>query len=961
MPSQTPVRQRILRGAAITLGTLLVLGALVVLLGPRLLQGWARDRLVVEAAKRGLQITLQEVALTRNTAVLHGLCIFEPGGNAQVPAVCVEQTRVDLTWHDLWALDAHPDTISLFEVTVNAGAAQGSLSARQQNWETFARALRPARDPNAAPRPATVRRDPRRIDLRLTRVAIDVQDQGLPLSSLEIPQFGVTILGDEISLDGELSPQGLVLPAGLQADLPEVWRLSAHRAADDEGTVTLRADTPVRVAVPGPIPGWHVELGGLSLTLPYHISFEAVAVTHASRPDPVFEFPTAALSLRTLPTRLEDLYLTRLEVQSPIVRIPLDAAGNVDLPIRPVAAAAEGTPEDAAAPEQDTPPDAGDPTVPEATPPTAPGPWDGRVWWEKIPQQILLHNAQVTVERPGAPPLTLAASTLSYALRIFHLQLDVVLEGALTSGGDPAGTVSAEVIWGWTENNLRFDLNVASLDLGAVATLLHPEAPLVDGTVSLQSRFREDARGPGLRFSGELHWTDAIARVPLLQDPLVLGDLRYNWEAARVREGDETVPAPLRNPLRFSRGEGVLNGAAFQLQPILYGFRYDRVPPTSRVDVQFSVPAQPVMTLWNAVPASLRGATADAVMAGNWGFDAAFGVTIERPAPDQPLRMRFEENSQTTMHDQGLSLVSLPEPVDVRRLNGATSFVFRGPADSINRTLQIGAARTTDVTGEAIDDDVSPDSATSWVPLSRMNYWLVAVQLYREDGRFFQNRGINWYQMRAVIEEAVAARRLGRGASTISMQLVKNVFLSHERSLERKLQELFLTYWMTRVVPKDRILEVYLNIIEWGPGINGIQEAVQYYFGKPQQALILAEATWLAAITPAPARWGLQRQSGTPPPWMMRRVADLIRGIASRGLIRASERDAGLAQSIRFVTHAEHGVVAEAPPAGETGEGLTTEPTEALVAPVEAPTGLLALPPEDRLSGLMQRTLPLRR
>ena len=249
-----------------------------------------------------------------------------------------------------------------------------------------------------------------------------------------------------------------------------------------------------------------------------------------------------------------------------------------------------------------------------------------------------------------------------------------------------------------------------------------------------------------------------------------------------------------------------------------------------------------------------------------------------------------------------MTLEFLPHEVDVRRLNDTFEFLFRGPDDSINRTLRAPAPRRSDAAeGEPLEEGTTLDTGERWARLDDISYFLIAAQLYREDGRFFTNRGINWYQMRLVLEDALATGWPERGASTISMQLVKNVFLSHERSVERKLQELFLTYWMTRLVPKERILEVYLNVIEWGPGVNGVVDAAEHYFGVAPGDLGLAEAAWLSLITPAPNRRAPQREMGEPPEWMMSWVESTLTGMRERDWITEAEHAKALVAGVRFV------------------------------------------------------------
>lgn len=135
----------------------------------------------------------------------------------------------------------------------------------------------------------------------------------------------------------------------------------------------------------------------------------------------------------------------------------------------------------------------------------------------------------------------------------------------------------------------------------------------------------------------------------------------------------------------------------------------------------------------------------------------------------------------------------------------------------------------------------------------------VAPSLYRavlasEDDRFYLHHGFDFTE----IEKALADRRAGRrsrGASTLSQQVVKNIFLWEGRSWVRKGLEAYITLWLEVVVPKDRILDLYVNLAEWGDGVFGIEAAAQHHFDKSARALTRTESARLAAILPAPRRW----------------------------------------------------------------------------------------------------------
>ena len=141
-----------------------------------------------------------------------------------------------------------------------------------------------------------------------------------------------------------------------------------------------------------------------------------------------------------------------------------------------------------------------------------------------------------------------------------------------------------------------------------------------------------------------------------------------------------------------------------------------------------------------------------------------------------------------------------------------------------------------------------------FVPLRRIAPDLQHAVISAEDGRFRQHHGFDWVEMQKVLEDDIKRGRLGRGGSTITQQLVKNLFLTTERSLIRKAAEFSVVPMMEALLSKDRILELYLNVIEWGPGIYGAQAASEYYYHVPASGVKREQAARLAAIIPAPLK-----------------------------------------------------------------------------------------------------------
>ena len=141
--------------------------------------------------------------------------------------------------------------------------------------------------------------------------------------------------------------------------------------------------------------------------------------------------------------------------------------------------------------------------------------------------------------------------------------------------------------------------------------------------------------------------------------------------------------------------------------------------------------------------------------------------------------------------------------------------------------------------------------ARQFTPLEAIPVALQHAVVAAEDGGFYRHRGIDWAEMRSAWRERHERGRL-RGASTITQQLVKNLFLTTDRSYLRKGVELLLTPAADAILGKPRILELYLNEVEWGPGVWGAAAAAQWHYAKPLEAITRDEAARLAACLPAP-------------------------------------------------------------------------------------------------------------
>jgi monofunctional biosynthetic peptidoglycan transglycosylase len=143
-----------------------------------------------------------------------------------------------------------------------------------------------------------------------------------------------------------------------------------------------------------------------------------------------------------------------------------------------------------------------------------------------------------------------------------------------------------------------------------------------------------------------------------------------------------------------------------------------------------------------------------------------------------------------------------------------------------------------------------------WVPYERISAHLKRAVVTSEDARFVEHEGVDWEAVQKAYEENLKRGRPVKGGSTISQQLAKNLFLSSDRSYLRKAQELVITTMLEWLWDKRRILEVYLNVVEWGEGVFGAEAAARHYFGVGAAQLAPEQAARLAAFLPNPKRYG---------------------------------------------------------------------------------------------------------
>ncbi len=542
-----------------------------------------------------------------------------------------------------------------------------------------------------------------------------------------------------------------------------------------------------------------------------------------------------------------------------------------------------------------------------------------------LPTSVVVADAVLTVGLDARPSLVLDWSEAA----VRHERRTGMVHGTATGSSivDPERSGSRTTPFAATAHvDYREPYAWAEVDL---AGLPIPVAAVRDGEVrsSLSLHTRP---GGGFSASGTVAAAGLSLHLPLLApDEIAPLDLWYEFDLT-AGGGDGG-----RRAVTFHHGALEVNGVSLSMVPA-----YDASDDSLGIAVR--IPATPVGDLLEALPAALLGPLETLAVEGTFALDVNFRVPTDAVAA-----MTWVAEPRL----EGFAVRRIGARVNPFKLNGAFIHVIEDPRVEYRRVVRIPAARLPskewtlahsehtanqvtawrhaeaatrrrvaarppEVVGR--NDPPIPDPRYRYVRLEAMSPWIVRAVLTAEDGDFFFHPGVNVYSLVRAIERNLEAGEVVLGASTISMQLVKMLFLDDQRILARKLQEAFLVYLMEHEVPvsKERILEIYLNIAEFGPGVFGIADAASYYFRKHPRELTAGEATWLASILPSPKRFHAYYDAGGISDGWFIRMKSLFDVMLARGRMTQAEHRAAIRARPRFWFE----------PAGESDVGSATQP-----------------------------------
>lgn len=263
---------------------------------------------------------------------------------------------------------------------------------------------------------------------------------------------------------------------------------------------------------------------------------------------------------------------------------------------------------------------------------------------------------------------------------------------------------------------------------------------------------------------------------------------------------------------------------------------------------------------------------------------------------------KLQGTFSTDLH-VGVDLEDLETPVDLGGHVGIEGCkVLQAPEWASSDRLMATFEQTVEYEpGKWMTFLVGPESP-DWVPFSEISPHLINSIMTTEDSGFFKHHGFISSEFRSALQQNLQRGYFRLGASSITMQMVKNVLLSREKTLSRKLQEMFLTWYLEHHLTKERIMEIYFNVIEFGPGIYGIGRAARHYFGKSAKELQPQEAAWFSSILPNPKRRYVQycHQNGMLDAKWDAYIKRIMRRMHERGRLTDDEYNLALQTPLRF-------------------------------------------------------------
>jgi hypothetical protein len=429
----------------------------------------------------------------------------------------------------------------------------------------------------------------------------------------------------------------------------------------------------------------------------------------------------------------------------------------------------------------------------------------------------------------------------------------------------------------------KLALRAEQFSLGRIRDVLPPSVLTPENT-TLDAALDLAWVGDAVKFGGEL----AVVGLSLHHESLA-ADPVENVSVGLTLAG---TAYPVARRLELERFEGRVRDITARLSgsvalpegtfKFANGRKLDVIP---QIVLAFTVPRVSCAKLLTSIPTALVPHLQGFEMKGN--FEANVGAKIDFANLDG-----LELTGKVGI--DGCKVLKAPPEVDALdgKHQGKESLVVNV---EVPKKLGVPASAEPDTLSVVVGPD-NPD----FVPYDEISPYLVGSIMTTEDNGFFKHRGWVTSEFKSALRRNLQRGGFRLGASSITMQMTKNVLLTREKTLSRKLQELFLVWYIEQNLSKERILELYFNAVEFGPRIYGIGAAVRHYFGKKPSELTPLEAAWFSSIMPNPKRRYVQFCHGAPVPQWDKYIHRIMAKTHERGRLTDDEYAAYAPQTLTF-------------------------------------------------------------
>jgi hypothetical protein len=447
--------------------------------------------------------------------------------------------------------------------------------------------------------------------------------------------------------------------------------------------------------------------------------------------------------------------------------------------------------------------------------------------------------------------------------------------GAKRSLWTATGKVKPAVDWSSVDGQVALRAERFSLDKIAdvlPASVLEPENTEIDAAIEARFTGRRVALSGKLDVSGL-----SISHERLATEPVENTSFTLRFDAIVDRDQRRLELAQLEGKI----GSLVANlTGSIELPRGIFKFKDGReLTIIPKIDLVLRVPRTSCKKILSSIPAPLVPRLQGFVMQGQ--FEADVRVKVDFSNLDA-----LDIGGKVGIDGCQVSKA----PADVMALAGP---------DSIMQTVDVPPPPMGGRDNETLTFAVGPDNP-DFVPYDKISPYLIAAIMTTEDSGFFKHRGWVSSQFKTALKRNLTSGGFRLGASSITMQMVKNLLLSREKTLSRKFQELFLVWYVEQFLAKERILELYFNAIEFGPRLYGIGPAARHYFGKTASDLSPVEAAFFSSILPSPKRRYVQYCHGTLSVQWEKFVHRILNRMHERGRLNGEEYATAMASTLVF-------------------------------------------------------------